>query len=68
MLADLGLEYGVKSFIYSSAMRAGPKYEDQNRLDAKAKADIEEYCKELGQKGLPWTYAFCYGQISCMDY
>ncbi|TVY80782.1 putative transporter MCH2 [Lachnellula suecica] len=56
MLADLALEFGVKTFVYSSMMRDGPKYDGQLKLSAKAKFNIENYCRELGEKGLPWTF------------
>jgi nucleoside-diphosphate-sugar epimerase len=57
MLADIALEYGVESYVYSSAMRAGPKYEDQLdwKPSGKAKSKIERHCMELGEKGLRWT-------------
>ncbi|CCU74976.1 NmrA-like family protein/NmrA family protein [Blumeria hordei DH14] len=55
MLADLALEYGVQSFIYSSGSRAGPKYEHLLTLSGQAKAAIENHCKDLGPKGLSWT-------------
>ncbi|KAG9228614.1 hypothetical protein BJ875DRAFT_477021 [Amylocarpus encephaloides] len=54
-LASLGQEYGVKCYAYSSAMRAGPKYEDQLKLSGRAKANIEKHCMELGETGLPWV-------------
>ena len=57
LLADVALEHGVKAYLYSSAMRAGPKFEDQ--LDRKpsglAKRNVELHCKALGEKGLPWV-------------
>ena len=56
ILADVALEYGVKAYVYSSALRAGPKHEDQ--IDGKAswvaKRNIEVHCQELGMRGLPW--------------
>ncbi|KAF4625084.1 hypothetical protein G7Y89_g13085 [Cudoniella acicularis] len=55
LIADLALEFGVKSFLYSSAMRAGPKYEDELKLSGRAKANIEMHCMKLGLLGLPWT-------------
>jgi hypothetical protein len=55
MLADLALEYGVSAFVYSSAARFGPKYEDQLNPSQTAKRNIEQYCISLGAKGLPWT-------------
>lgn len=54
MLADLALEFNVQAFIYSSAMRAGPKYEHELKLSGQAKANIEEHCIELGNRGLNW--------------
>ena len=56
LLADMALEYEVEVYVYSSAMRAGPKWEDQLDLkpSGKAKRDIEEHCKTLGEKGLKW--------------
>ncbi|PVH83823.1 NAD(P)-binding protein [Cadophora sp. DSE1049] len=55
MLADLALEYGVECFVYSSAMRSGPKYEDVMRLSGRAKGNVERYCGVLGERGLGWT-------------
>jgi nucleoside-diphosphate-sugar epimerase len=56
MLADIALEYGVDVYVYSSAMRAGPKWEDKLDLkpSGKAKRNIEEHCKALGDRGLRW--------------
>lgn len=56
-MADLALQYGVKSYVYSSAMRLGAKYETKQYLkfSAKAKVRIEEYVRSLTEKGLPWT-------------
>ncbi|KAJ7213121.1 hypothetical protein GGX14DRAFT_361153 [Mycena pura] len=55
-LADVALEYGVSSFVYSSSERAGENYDD-TALDEshRAKAAVERHIKELGTKGLPWT-------------
>ncbi|KAK0100781.1 hypothetical protein ONS95_007230 [Cadophora gregata] len=55
LLADLALEYGVQCFVYSSAMRSGPKYEDEMKLSSKAKGNVEKYCRVLGEQGLAWT-------------
>ena len=55
MLADTALEYGVKTFVYSSASRAGPAYEKELRLSSKAKREVELHCKALGENGLGWT-------------
>jgi hypothetical protein len=55
MLADLALKFGASVFVYSSAMRAGPKYDDEVTLSSLAKANIERHCIELGKKGLPWV-------------
>jgi nucleoside-diphosphate-sugar epimerase len=56
MLAEIALEYGVKVYVYSSAIRAGPKYEDhlEGKPSAIAKRNIEIHCKDLGTRGLPW--------------
>ncbi|PMD22606.1 NAD(P)-binding protein [Hyaloscypha hepaticicola] len=54
-LADVSLQYGVETFVYSSAMRMGPKYEETLERSHKAKRNIENHCKELGEKGLNWT-------------
>jgi hypothetical protein len=54
MLADLALQFGVSVFVYSSAMRAGPGYDDEVMLSSRAKANIENHCVELGKRGLPW--------------
>src|SRR5205085_10203387 len=56
MLADLALKYGVECFIYSSAVRGGPKYEDLCKKSALAKSRVERHCRDLGDKGdIPWT-------------
>ncbi|KAJ9306551.1 hypothetical protein DTO217A2_3903 [Paecilomyces variotii] len=55
ILADLALEYNVSAYIYSSALRAGPKYDDQERLSGRAKANIERHVQALGENGLPWA-------------
>ena len=55
MIADLSLQFGVQSFIYSSAMRLSTKYERDLKYSAKAKVKIEEHVTALGEKGLPWT-------------
>jgi hypothetical protein len=55
MLADLALEYNMKAFVYSSACRADPEYENEAKLSGKAKRNVELHCKTLGEKGLPWT-------------
>ncbi|KAE9375819.1 NAD(P)-binding protein [Stipitochalara longipes BDJ] len=54
-LADISLEYHVEAFVYSSAMRMGPKYEATLELSHKAKRNIENHCIDLGEKGLSWT-------------
>lgn len=54
MLADVALEYKVEVFVYSSAMRAGPKHEDRLVASKKAKRNVEEHCKALGERGLRW--------------
>ncbi|PSS06762.1 hypothetical protein M430DRAFT_46100 [Amorphotheca resinae ATCC 22711] len=55
LLADLALKYKVQAYIYSSAMRSGPEHEDTLILSGRAKANVENYCMVLGEKGLPWT-------------
>jgi hypothetical protein len=55
-LADLALEFGVSSYIFSSAERGGESYDDKLVLDRLAKVRIERHVRELGTKGLPWTY------------
>lgn len=55
MLADIAFQYRVQSFIYSSSFRAGELHEAKLILSGKAKANIEQHCMELGQRGLPWT-------------
>lgn len=55
MIADLSHKYGVESFIYSSAMRLGEKYEKDLKYSAGAKVKIEEHVMGLGEKGLGWT-------------
>ncbi|PMD18560.1 NAD(P)-binding protein [Hyaloscypha hepaticicola] len=48
-------KYGVQTFVYSSVMRMGSKYEDTLELSHKAKRNIENHCIDLGKKGLNWT-------------
>lgn len=64
MLADLALRYGVECFLYSSATRAGPKYEDLCERSQMAKSRIERHCRDLGDQGLPWTQVFPSNQWS----
>ncbi|KAF5376279.1 hypothetical protein D9615_008517 [Tricholomella constricta] len=54
-VADLALEFGVSSFIFSSTERGGESYDENLVLDRLAKVRIERHIKELGSKGLPWT-------------
>ena len=56
LLADMALEYGVEAYVYSSAMRAGPKWEEKLDLkpSGKAKRNIEGHCRVLGERGLKW--------------
>jgi hypothetical protein len=54
MLADLALEYRVSAFVYSSALRLGPTYDDHEKLSYRAKVLIERHVKSLGKNGLPW--------------
>ncbi|KAG5643310.1 hypothetical protein DXG03_001194 [Asterophora parasitica] len=54
-IADLALEYGVSSFVFSSVERGGESYDDKLTLDRLAKVRIERHIKDLGSKGLPWT-------------
>ena len=58
LLADLAFQYRVEAFIYSSSFRAGPLYEADLRQSGKAKSNIELHCKELGRRGLPWTWVY----------
>ncbi|CZT45187.1 uncharacterized protein RSE6_05475 [Rhynchosporium secalis] len=55
MLADIALEFNVGCFVYSSAGRSGPEYEDRLTLSRLAKRNVERYCVELGERGLKWT-------------
>ncbi|KAJ5645024.1 NAD(P)-binding protein [Penicillium longicatenatum] len=55
MLADIALEYSVSAFIYSSALRSGHRYDDQQRLSSWAKVLVERHIKALGSRGLPWV-------------
>ncbi|KIJ22130.1 hypothetical protein PAXINDRAFT_165397 [Paxillus involutus ATCC 200175] len=55
MMADLALEYGVSTFIYSSAERAGDKNDENEKLSGRAKVSIERHIKSLSDKGLSWT-------------
>lgn len=55
-VADLALEFGVSVFIYSSIERRGDQFDDEQTLSGLAKVNIERYVRQLGTKGLPWTY------------
>ena len=57
MMAELALQHRVVSFIYSSAMRLGAKYETDTYLkfSSKAKVNIEQHVKDAGSRGLDWT-------------
>ena len=54
-MADLALEFGVQSFVYSSVERGDEKYDDTLTLDRAAKVNIERHIRSLGDKGLNWT-------------
>ncbi|KAE9407574.1 NAD(P)-binding protein [Gymnopus androsaceus JB14] len=55
LVADLALEFGVTSFVFSSVERGGERDDDKAVLDRLAKVKIEQHIRELGNKGLPWT-------------
>ncbi|KAF9225404.1 NAD(P)-binding protein [Gyrodon lividus] len=55
MMADLALEYGVSTFVYSSAERGGDKNDENEKLSGQAKVSIERHIKSLSNKGLSWT-------------
>ncbi|KAF9245744.1 NAD(P)-binding protein [Melanogaster broomeanus] len=55
MVADLALEYGVSTFVYSSDERAGEKNDEYLKLSWRGKASIERHVKSLTEKGLSWT-------------
>jgi hypothetical protein len=55
-MTDLALEYQVSVFIYSSIERWGEQFDDEHVLSQKAKVNIERHVRQLGEKGLPWTY------------
>lgn len=54
-VADLAFEYGVSTFIFSSAERGGERDDDKAILDRLAKVKIERHIRSLGAKGLSWT-------------
>lgn len=56
MWADVALDYKVKVFVYSSAMRAGPNHEEnlEFKPSKKARRNIEKHCRALGERGLRW--------------
>lgn len=54
LLADLALEFKVEVFVYSSAIQVGPSEDDHLDNSHRAKPKIEDYCKDLGSKGLNW--------------
>jgi hypothetical protein len=55
------LEFGVSSYVFSSVERGGESYDDKLVLDRLAKVRIERHIRELGTKGLPWTYVISNG-------
>lgn|ERR1700735_4270761 len=55
-MADLALEFKVSVFVYSSFERRGDQFDDEQVLSGKAKVNIERHVRQLGEKGLPWTY------------
>ncbi|KAH8882008.1 NAD(P)-binding protein [Thozetella sp. PMI_491] len=54
LLADLGLEFAVSAFIYSSTIPPGVKEDDAQDQSHRAKRNVERYCQDLGTKGLNW--------------
>ncbi|KAJ6526940.1 NAD(P)-binding protein [Mycena vulgaris] len=55
-MADIALEYGMSTFVFSSAERGSEYCDDQTQLDTRAKVMIEQHIREPGEKGLPWTF------------
>ncbi|KAH7886158.1 NAD(P)-binding protein [Phlebopus sp. FC_14] len=55
MMADLALEYGVSTFVYSSAERGGDENDENEKLSGQAKVAIERHIKSLSGQGLSWT-------------
>lgn len=58
MLADLALEFGVQSFVYSSALQPDPDDDSKVEYSRISKRAIEQHCKALTEKGLNWTCAY----------
>ncbi|KIK51682.1 hypothetical protein GYMLUDRAFT_181148 [Collybiopsis luxurians FD-317 M1] len=57
-MANLALEYGVSTFVFSSVERGGQKDDDKPEIlmqDRYAKVKIEQHINQLGEKGLSWT-------------
>lgn len=55
-MADIALEYGVSTYIYSSAERSGDKNDDNQLLaSGRAKVSIERHIKSFSEMGLSWT-------------
>ncbi|KIJ66338.1 hypothetical protein HYDPIDRAFT_109338 [Hydnomerulius pinastri MD-312] len=54
MMADLALEYGVSTYIYSSSERGGDKNDDNERLSGRAKVSIERHIKGFPDRGMSW--------------
>jgi hypothetical protein len=51
LLADLAVHYMVELFVLSTALRAGPRNEENREMgkaDAKAKRAVEEYVRGCG--------------------
>ena len=53
LVADLGKEFAVSHFVFSSVERGGEGYDDHLLQDRAAKAAIERHIK--GLEGLRWT-------------
>ena len=53
LVADLGKEFAVSHFVFSSVERGGEGYDDHLLQDRAAKAAIERHIKSL--EGLRWT-------------
>ena len=65
-MADLALEYGVSHLVFSTLERGGESYDEHLMLDRLAKARIERYIRELGEKGLKWTYVTYFRMLQIM--
>jgi hypothetical protein len=56
----LAFEYKVECFVYSSAERGGDVLNEKADAAHMGKVLNEKYVKELGERGLAWTYVILF--------